>query len=143
MQRAAHSHLSPLACALAAAGGFARDLRALLPGLVEADRDRLLAALHRPSRAALESPLLSAVHRGFHVLRCRFAVLRHCSSLGPMSYARSFLPRLRTRLELQPFHRLAETLTRLLHHKFRAAHRQDEMASQDPSRASQHEADEC
>ena len=32
------------------------------------------------------------------------------------------------RLELQPFHRLAETLTRLLHTKFRAAYRSDEIA---------------
>ena len=38
------------------------------------------------------------------------------------------------RLELQPFHRLAETLTRLLHTKFRTAHRSDEIASGDRSR---------
>src|SRR3954464_13661212 len=67
---------------LAAARGLARYLRALLPRLVERDGDRLLAALHFPSGAALERALLAAVHRRLDVLLRRLAVLGHRSSLS-------------------------------------------------------------
>ena len=66
--------------------GFARSLPwrhlpALFTRLAQPDRDRLLAALDRPARSALERALLFPAHRRFHTLRRRLSVLRHvCTS---------------------------------------------------------------
>src|SRR6476619_7480730 len=61
------------------AGGLAagRHLCALLARLAQADCDRLLAARHFPSGAALERTLLLAVHRRLDAFRGRTSILGH------------------------------------------------------------------
>src|SRR5437660_9095573 len=62
-------------------GPFARPLpwhlRTFLPRLAQADCNRLLAARHSASRAALERALLSPVHGRLDAFLCRFSVFRH------------------------------------------------------------------
>src|SRR5688572_18126877 len=70
--------LLPAAFLLGAAFLLPRHLRAFLARFGQADRDRLLAALHLLARAsALQRAPFALVHRAFHFLLGFLAVLRH------------------------------------------------------------------